>query len=795
MTFLNSLFLFALPLIAVPLLLHFLRRQDPKVVNWGAMRFLQEATNESQNIKLPESLLLLLARCLLVVGLIFALARPMINWGNSSELADRELIVIVDDSLSTARRIDDQPLFDQIRDAAEEVISESPANLPFQLMLASGGGHWIGDQPQTTDSAAGKLALAELKKHQPTLGMANLMGCVQKAISAANERETSTRPRPAQRILVVTDSTAPAWSDSNETVLQRMQSLIEGGKLPIKIQVLEVESPTTQFRNLSVVQLDSDTDQVGVKEAFRVSAEVQNTGAVTTDPCRIEWSVEGEVVGRSAVSELEPGQSTEISWGTKFEDAGPIALEAKLEQDNPDDLPEDSVAIKVVDVVEQLPILMIDNQSQTGAADLESQQIKLLTLALGYDGEEANEKYHSIFAPTIIPASEISGEDLSDYSAIIVVGTKNDSTELSELLVPEVRRGCGVWVMMSAGVDVDAFNENWFQDGIGLSPMALEQAPSPEENAFEEAEEIRIHPSAAHPATQVLSDQQKIDLDEVVLQQHASFQPLLLGDEVSAPLQTNRGQPLVVENTIGRGRVLIQSFPIALEASNLPVTNSFVVMVHQWVEYLAQPSTKSFNLNTGSPLVWDYEDRNERPASLSLPDGTEIDLTENASAHGLDQSEGTFRYFATRLPGLYRAKTSSMADVPLEMPYYISPDRAELLAAPMAEEKRSELTDVGGFELAGSVNDLTPTAQEFWSKQEATSSAVGGSPIWHWIVLGLLGLLMLELLLAGKVGQQRGGSAQSATKQLNMMQQSLGNSDAIPPTKTKTAKKKPASVG
>ena len=160
-----------------------------------------------------------------------------------------------------------------------------------------------------------------------------------------------------------------------------------------------------------------------------------------------------------------------------------------------------------------------------------------------------------------------------------------------------------MWVMMSAGVDVDAFNENWFQDGIGLSPMALEQAPSPEENAFEEAEEIRIHPSAAHPATQVLSDQQKIDLDEVVLQQHASFQPLLLGDEVSAPLQTNRGQPLVVENTIGRGRVLIQSFPIALEASNLPVTNSFVVMVHQWVEYLAQPSTKSFNLNTGSPLV------------------------------------------------------------------------------------------------------------------------------------------------------------------------------------------------
>ena len=799
MTFLNSLFLLALPLIAVPLLLHFLRRQERKVVNWGAMRFLQEASTESRKVKLPESLLLLLARCLLVVGLIFALARPMINWGNSNKLADRELIVIVDDSLSTARRIDGEPVFDQIRDAAEKVISESPTNLPFQLMLASGGGQWIGDQPQATDSAAGKLALAELEKHQPTLGMANLMGCIQKAISAANERETSTRPRPAQRILVVTDSTAPAWSDSNETVLQRMRSMIEQNKLPIKIQVLEIESPTTQFRNLSVVQLDSDTDQVGVKESFRVRAEVQNTGAVTSEACRLAWSVKEKVIGHSSVSELEPGQSTEISWATKFEDAGPVAVEAKLEQDNPDDLPEDSIAIKVVDVVDQIPILLVDNQSLTGTADLESQQIKLLTLALGYDGEEASETYHAIFAPTIIPASEINGEDLSSYSAIIVAGTKNDSTELSELLLPEVRRGCGVWVVMSAGVDVDAFNTNWFQDGVGLSPMALEaldESPS-EENLPEQTddvEEIRIHPSAQHPATRVLSDQQRIDLDEVVLQQHAYFQQLLLGDEVSAPLQTNRGQPLVVENSIGRGRVLIQSFPINLETSNLPVTNSFVVMVHQWLEYLAKPSTRSFNLNTGSPLVWDYEDRNARPASLSLPDGTKVDLTENAVAHGLDQPEGTFRYFATRLPGLYRARTSAMADVPIEVPFYISTDRAELLAAPMAEENRSELSDVGGFELANSLSDLTPNAQEFWSQQDAASSTVGGSPIWQWIVLGLLGLLILELLLAGKVGQQRVGSAQSATKQLNMMQQSLGNSDAITPTKTKSAKKKPVSV-
>jgi len=114
-----------------------------------------------------------------------------------------------------------------------------------------------------------------------------------------------------------------------------------------------------------------------------------------------------------------------------------------------------------------------------------------------------------------------------------------------------------------------------------------------------------------------------------------------------------------------------------------------------------------------------------RPASLSLPDGTKIDLTKNASLHGLDQPVGTFRYFATQLPGLYLTKTSAMADDPIEVPFYISPDRTEIFAAPMAAENRSQLTDIGGFELASSMKDLNPNAHEFWSLHE--SQAKSGS--------------------------------------------------------------------
>ena len=805
MTFLNSLFLLALPLIAVPLVLHFLKRRERKVVKWGAMRFLHDASTDSRRMRLPESLLLLLARCLLVAGLIFALARPLINWGGSSAVADQELTVIVDDSLSTARRIDGQPTFDRIRAAANEIVSDSPTNLPFQIMLASGGGRWIGDQPQPANTSAGKAAIADLAKLQPTGGTANLMACVRKAMSAANDRETSSRPRPAQRIVVVTDGMTPAWSDSDPITLQQMQSTIQQSELPVQIQVVEIDSSSSQFRNLSVTQVKSESDRVGVKESMRLSAEIRNTGSVESAPCRLAWRINEKTVGHSGVPELEPGQSTEVFWSTRIKKVGPVAIEGHLEQEPQDDLPEDSFATWVVDVVKRIPILIIDNQSNSGSADLQSQPITFLTSALGYEAEEASEEYHSIFAPTIVSASEAASEDLSIYDAVVIVGTENDTPELSDLLLPEVRRGCGVWIMMGSETDVSLFNANWFAGGDGLSPLALVEAPDEVLNEDvstdeDEKDEVRIHPpSAQHPATRVLSDQQRIDLDQVTLQRHSFFKPLVLGDEVSIPLRSNRGEPLVVENAIGQGRVLVQSFPVSLDTTNWPVTNSFVVMVHEWLEYLAGPSSRSLNLTVGSPLKWRFEDREMRPAVLALPDGTKIDLDEEARLYGVDQAAGVFRFNATRLPGTYLVRTSAHSDPQLEIPFHIAPSREELQAEPISDEQRDSLTEIGQFELANSSSDLNASAQKFWSQQEASTSVVDGQPIWQWIILALLGLLILELVLAGRIGKQRGGVGDSAAQQLNVMEQLVGrpsgSGDTRSKGKSKGASGKSVSVG
>ena len=165
------------------------------------------------------------------------------------------------------------------------------------------------------------------------------MRCVRQAMSAANDRETSVRPRPTQRIVIVTDGMTPAWSGTDAMTLRQLQSTIEQSKLPVKIQVVEVEPPAYSFRNLSILQVQSQTDRVGVKESIRLSAEISNTGTVDTKSCRVAWKIGDKTLGHSEVSELEPGQSTEVYWSTRFKKVGPVAIEAHLQQTSADDLP------------------------------------------------------------------------------------------------------------------------------------------------------------------------------------------------------------------------------------------------------------------------------------------------------------------------------------------------------------------------------------------------------------------------------------------------------------------------
>jgi hypothetical protein len=65
--------------LALPILIHLLMRRRRKPVQWGAMRFLEEAIRRTRRRLLVERWLLLAVRCLLVAAIAVALGRPLLD--------------------------------------------------------------------------------------------------------------------------------------------------------------------------------------------------------------------------------------------------------------------------------------------------------------------------------------------------------------------------------------------------------------------------------------------------------------------------------------------------------------------------------------------------------------------------------------------------------------------------------------------------------------------------------------------------------------------------------------------
>ena len=77
MNFLQPLALFALPLIALPILIHLINQQRHRTLPWGAMMFLMNAKRMSKGMAQLRHLLIMLMRMLAVGALVFVVSRPL----------------------------------------------------------------------------------------------------------------------------------------------------------------------------------------------------------------------------------------------------------------------------------------------------------------------------------------------------------------------------------------------------------------------------------------------------------------------------------------------------------------------------------------------------------------------------------------------------------------------------------------------------------------------------------------------------------------------------------------------
>ena len=96
MSFLQPLALIALPLMALPIIIHLINQQRHRTIPWAAMMFLMHAKRMSRGMARLRHLLILLMRVLAIGTLIFAISRPLSGgWLGSVGLSKPDATLIL----------------------------------------------------------------------------------------------------------------------------------------------------------------------------------------------------------------------------------------------------------------------------------------------------------------------------------------------------------------------------------------------------------------------------------------------------------------------------------------------------------------------------------------------------------------------------------------------------------------------------------------------------------------------------------------------------------------------------
>lgn len=283
---------------AVPVLLHLMHRRPGPRLEFPALRYLRRAERESGRRVRLRQLLLLALRITAVVLLAVAAARPFLRAGASAH-PPTDVVIVLDNSMSTGAVVDGRRVFDMLRDAARASLAAAGPDDRFWLVRAAEP--WEPAAP----GDAPRLA-AGLERAGPVDAPADLRAAIRRAASLL-AAASSDRPR---EIHLLTDLQATGFASDGDGVpaLDDAAILVFTPAVPAPdnhgvgpIEVAGGLAPRSgEAASLSVQVVGSRTDSLTLRlwiEDRPVAAALASPGhaAVFALPPRAEGLVTGRI--------------------------------------------------------------------------------------------------------------------------------------------------------------------------------------------------------------------------------------------------------------------------------------------------------------------------------------------------------------------------------------------------------------------------------------------------------------------------------------------------------------------
>ncbi|TWU02846.1 VWA domain-containing protein [Stieleria varia] len=712
----------------------------------------------------------------IAAALLFAVATATLSVGPASLVdseMDRDIALVIDSSMTMTVGDGEASHFEKAIAQTRSLVETLTGNSTVSIVLAGPITETVEGSPfrnlRRADEVLGTLA--------PVAGDSDLGSAIQQATSLL-KRTPNTR----KQVLLLTDDQLCAWESLENTLpLAGGSNAVAAGErrsLPKSLSNGNASLPAPSSRpsqredevgfetvssaeiacaaivahmpkkttNVSVDRLEIKSSLVTAGRPVSIEVEVRNGGSTTVQNVAVKLLVDGREAAADSLIQVEPGVSSTVRFLQAFPKSGQHVVSGSIEI--ADQLSEDNRIDSVIDVIPHLSILVVNGSTDPDPAQQSATFVQLAldptSLREPPNGDDIGNANRAIIA-TSIEASRLEEIDsLESFQLVMLCDVPRLPIDAAERLARFVQEGGGLWVIPGEQADTSFYN-HWRvpQSDESIMPAQLGQRtqwigePTPDGRIPRLGVALDV---AGRPFISDLFERGGHDLADISLFQFWSMTP---SEQAIVGMRLTNGESLFAEQSLGRGRVLVQSVSLARRDSTFPATLGFPVLMHLWTHHLAASHTVTSNIEPTSDFLTDMSERmdpTQRIGTLQLsePSGSKREITVS-----WEQDSPVAQVGRVAVPGIYELKHAKTGAPVTSFAVHRNKDESDLSA--VSEDRLSEVSRELGIEFIDDVCQLAaPVVSE-----------TVGAEIWDTLLFTVLWLLAGESLVTKWIRSRR----------------------------------------
>ena len=557
MNFVNPLFLIGGLVAAVPILLHLIKREHARKIEFPTLMFLRRISKRTIRYQKLRHLLLLLLRVLAFLLIVFAFMRPYREKSKVAAVMGRITnahIIVIDNSLSMGYR----DRWDRAKKAAAEIIRKAGPDDKFAILEFSDRTLARTQLSNDPSDALSQVRALELSDQSTRYGQA-LRAAEKFALDAGTGKRT---------IHLISDFQKNGWMAEDQDF-----------RLGAGIDLQHVDVGADDFSNLSIRDVHISESDQGVGNAIGIKASIANFGNLDRKNVQVSLSVDSRSVAEKRI-DIAKGGSQGVDFQLPGLMSGTHPAMIEVEDRN---LTRDNRFCMTIEARGRTPVLLVENENSGG----QSSPSYFLTRALNID----------VLSPYKL--TTVSPQNLVISGGLLIWNNASGGSAANQKKLQDfVKAGGGLAVVLADSVQPADFNRTF---GAWL-PVKVEDSAAPESfrNRPVESYVLMTDVRMDHPIFQPFSRPHSGSFSSARFFKHARISA---GSGVEIPARFDNGDPALVSVQIDKGRVVIFASSADDSCNDLPLKAVYAPFWQQMLHYLENFQERRHWLEVGETMA------------------------------------------------------------------------------------------------------------------------------------------------------------------------------------------------